>query len=225
MTCFNAPELNLTSARPVWRRYVILALVIFSNGVVGEVLDPRNATDVCFKLRPKGDEQLDALREKNDVQKSNTDISSTQLSSQSYHEDDQNRSDSCDNHVQNKRQPSLHRKKQVKWTLTAIEERLRLLLNETLPPKRANSGQALQYFVELGVERRLGFQVEETKLARRVEVELLYEVDADTNDWEGYSCERRCNGDEGHLADAENEGCGEINTKSADEVEDSKDCR
>ena len=58
-----------------------------------------------------------------------------------------------------------------------------------------------------------------------MEVELLYEVDTDTNDWEGNSCERRCYGDEGHLSDAENEGCGDINTKSVDEVEDGKDGR
>jgi hypothetical protein len=54
VTRFDAIELNLTSARPVRRWDVIFALVVFSNSVSREILDPRNAPDVSLELRPEG---------------------------------------------------------------------------------------------------------------------------------------------------------------------------
>jgi hypothetical protein len=151
MECSNVVELNLAMARPSGWRNVVLGILIFRRWVSGEVLDPRHATDVCLQLSPEGDEELDALREKHNVEKRDTDVASAQLTLERHNENDQNCGHSCNDKVEHERQPTLHSEEKVEWALAAIKQVLCFLLDEALPSECSDGRQTLQYLVELSV--------------------------------------------------------------------------
>jgi hypothetical protein len=136
-------KLNLAMSRPSRWWNVIFSIFIFRRWVSGEVLDPRHATNVRLQLSPESDKQLDALREKHNVEKRDTDVASAQFTLERHNENDQDRGHGCNDKVEHERQPTLHSEEKVEWALAAIKQVLCFLLDEALPSERSDGRQTL----------------------------------------------------------------------------------
>lgn len=199
-------EFDRARLRPLWWWHQIFLRKVLRDGIGGKDLDPGNSSDVGFESGPESDQELDAHAEGDDVVEGDTDISSAQGPSQLDDEDNEKNSDSGHDNIKNEGEPTLNCKEEVEWPLRPVQKLTVLLLQVLLPAKGADSCKTIDALDKLRVQRRLGLEIHETKLARGAEVELLDGIESSNDNGEADSGILGGNSDESHLSDTKDKG-------------------
>lgn len=137
---------------------------------------------MSFQVGPKSHQELDALAKLDDVEECNADGAGTETgASKDDNENNEQNSDASNDQVKRKSQPPLNSKHEVEWPLRVIEQLDVLLLHSMLPSEGSQGDKSLETVGEVRVQRRLGLEIQESKLPGCAQIHLLDE-EQDTQD-------------------------------------------